>query len=153
MSNGHSTSHSCVSGHASAPSNDSQMAPMTDLVSRTDIPFAATALRFDDACALHPFSVHKLDAGPVRLMTIAHAFNYRMAVLCLCIEPSWERSRPGLVLFVSDMLGAYGRLLLTVYVWWRTGLLVSSDGLRPVTGEAGGPPFRIEGMVRLMSAD
>ena len=38
-------------------------------------------LRIDDACALHPFSVHKLDAGPVRLMTIAHAFNYRMAVL------------------------------------------------------------------------
>ena len=31
--------------------------------------------------------------------------------------------------------------------------LVSSDGLRPVTGEAGGPPFRIEGVVRLMSAD
>ena len=27
------------------------------------------------------FSVHKLDAGPVRLMTIAHAFNCRMAVL------------------------------------------------------------------------
>ena len=97
--------------------------------------------------------MHKLDAGPVRLMTIAHAFNYRMAVLCLCIQPSWERSRPGLVLFVSDMPGAYGRLLLTVYVWWRTGLLVSSDGLRPVTGEAGGPPFRIEGVVRLMSAD
>ena len=32
-------------------------------------------------CALHPFSVHKLDAGPVRLMTIVQAFNYRMAVL------------------------------------------------------------------------
>ena len=51
----------------------------------------------------------------------------------LCIEPSWERGRPGLVPFVSDRPGAYGRLLLTVYVRWRTGLLVSSDWLRPVT--------------------
>ena len=25
--------------------------------------------------------LHKLDAGPVRLVTIAHAFNYRMDVL------------------------------------------------------------------------
>ena len=45
----------------------------------------------------------------------------------LCLEPSWERGRPGLVPFVSDRPGAYGRLLLTVYVRWRTGLLVSSD--------------------------
>ena len=30
---------------------------------------------------IHPFSVHKLDAGPVCLMTIVHVFNYRMAVL------------------------------------------------------------------------
>ena len=51
----------------------------------------------------------------------------------LCIEPSWERGRPGLVPFVSDRPGAYGRFLLTVYVRWRTGLLVSSDWLRPVT--------------------
>ena len=45
----------------------------------------------------------------------------------LCIEPSWERGRPGLVPFVSDRPGAYGRLLLTVYVGWQTGLLVSSE--------------------------
>ena len=70
-----------VCGHASANSDDSQMALATDSVSPTDTPFAATALRIDDACALHPFSMHKLDAGPVRLMTIAHAFNYQMAVL------------------------------------------------------------------------
>ena len=222
------------------------MAPMTDSVLPTNTPFAATALRIDDACALHPFSVHRLDAGPVCLMTIAHVFNYRMDVLrdgvkltvrvgrsqkvegrflsgsdiywgqqvavmfqivstmalelpsfvsvlenlrgispnvlldcepwghinhedincgcqssdrtaayvhdltinrrgpvhspdaavassCytrtnghLCLEPRWERGRPGLVPFVSDRPGA-------VYVRWRTGLLVSSDWLRPVT--------------------
>ena len=196
---------------------------------------AATALRIDDACALHPFSVHKLDAGPVRLMTIAHAFNYRMAVLRdeaksavrvgqsrkdsdipwgqqvavmfqivstvalevssflaelenLCgISPNvhlhcepWGhinhedincgcQSSDRTAAYVHDLTvngrgcvpspdvgvasscysrtnghlciepivsyspGAYGRLLLTVYVRWRTGLLVSSDWLRPVT--------------------
>ena len=40
---------------------------------------------------------------------------------------------PGLVPFVSEKPGAYGRLLLAVYVRWRTGLLISSDWLRPVT--------------------
>ena len=205
-----------------------------------DSSLAAAALRIDDTSALHPFSVHKSDAGPVRLMTIAHAFNYRMAVLrdgvksaihvgrfrkaegcflsdsdipwgqqvavmfqivstmvlelpsflaeleelrgvspnlhlqcepwghinhedvdCECqtsdrmaayvhdltingrrlvcspdagVASTLElMDRLGLVPFVSDWPGAYGRLLLTVYVRWRTGLLVSSYWLRPVT--------------------
>ena len=51
----------------------------------------------------------------------------------LCIESGWEKGRPGLVPFVSCGPGAYGRLLLTVYVRWWTGLLVSPDWLRPVT--------------------
>ena len=38
-----------------------------------------------------------------------------------------------LVPFVSDRPGAYGRLLLAVYVRWQTGLLVPSDWQRPVT--------------------
>ena len=49
--------------------------------------------------------------------------------------------RPGSVPFVSHRLGAYGRLLLAVYVRWKMGLLVASDWLRPVTrgvGLAGG---------------
>ena len=46
------------------------------------IPFSASILRIGGSCVLHPFSLHKLDAGPIWLMTIAHAFNYRMAVLC-----------------------------------------------------------------------
>ena len=49
------------------------------------------------------------------------------------IEPSWKKGLPGLVPFVSCRPGAYGRLLLAVYVQWWTGLLVSSDWLRPVT--------------------
>ena len=272
---GRSYSQDCGSGHASVPSNDTRMAPRTDSV----LPmwtllwprrlFGLMAL----VSILHTLSVHKLDAGPGRLMTIAHAFNYRMAVLrdgvksavrvgrsrkaegrflsgsdiswvavlfqivstvalelpsflaelenlrgispnvhlecepwgyidhedidcgcqssdrtaayvhdltvnergpvpspdagvassCytrprtnghLCLEPSWERGCPGLVLFVSDRTGAYGRLLLTVYVRWWTGLLVSSDWLRPVMrGGWRDPVFRIVGAVRLTSAN
>ena len=33
---------------------------------------------------------------------------------------------PGSVPFVSHRPGAYGRLLLAVYVQWKTGLLVAS---------------------------
>ena len=41
--------------------------------------------------------------------------------------------RPGSIPFVSEKPGAYGRLLLAVYVRWKTGLLISSDWLRLVT--------------------
>ena len=46
--------------------------------------------------------------------------------------------RPGSVPFVTDRPGAFGRVLLAVYVRWRTGLLVSPDWLRPVTRGGGG---------------
>ena len=233
----------------SAVGLDVTSAPLSSAV----IPFSHSVLRVDVSCALHPLFVHKLDSGPIRLMTIAHAFNYRVAVLrdgvksairvgrsckaegCFLTEPniSWghqvavmfqifstlvlevpafsqfmhelqgespnvqsysepwghvdhsndncgcfssdrtasyvhglslmprgdvpisedgdafvhiEESgvqmdrayylgmgRPGSVQFVSHRPGAYGRLLLAVYVLWKTGLLVSSDWLRPVT--------------------
>ena len=41
--------------------------------------------------------------------------------------------RAGSFPFVSEKPDAYGRLLLAVYVRWKTGLLISSDWLRPVT--------------------
>ena len=47
-------------------------------------------------------------------------------------EPDWKKGPPGSVPFVSCRPGAYG-LLLTVYERRLTGLLVSSDWLRPVT--------------------
>ena len=43
--------------------------------------FTPPVVRIDDTSVLHPYFPHKSDAGPVRLMIIAHAFNYRMAVL------------------------------------------------------------------------
>ena len=41
--------------------------------------------------------------------------------------------RSGSIPFVSEKSGEYGRLLLAVYVRCKTGLLISSDWLRPVT--------------------
>ena len=59
----------------------SRMGVSSSSVSSAGILFSATVLRIDGSCVLHPFSLHKSDASPIRLMTIAHAFNYRMAVL------------------------------------------------------------------------
>ena len=217
-------------------------------------PVESRAVRIDSSCVIHPFYIHKMDSGPVRLMTIAHAFNYWVAVLrdgvrtvvrvgrsrkaetcflkeaniswgqqvtvmfqivstlmgevpafalrmrelqgespnvqlkddpwghvehcdanCACLEsdrteayihnllPTPETfhstspndgemsgevengfmfnndcgylgvGRPRSMPFVLQKPGAYGRLLLAVYVRWKTGLLISSDWLRPVT--------------------
>ena len=62
-------------------------------------------------------------------------------------QPDWRKSVPGLVPFVSCRPGAYGRLLLTVYERWRTGLLEFADWLRPVTrgGWRAGIPDREHG--------
>ena len=160
LRDGRSMSRHSASEHASMPSEGGRRAPLTDSVVPEASPFASTALRIDDTSALHPFSLHKSDARPIWLMTIAHAFNYRMAVLRDGVKSAVRvgRSRKaegcflsnsdcvyygvgiavfsgrigrleGLVPFVSDRPGAYGRLLLTVYVRWWTGLLVSSDWL------------------------
>ena len=40
-----------------------------------------TVLFVDTTSNLHPFFAHRLYAGPIRLVTIAHACNYRVAVL------------------------------------------------------------------------
>ena len=61
--------------------------------------------------------------------------------------------RPGSVPFVSHRPGAYGRLLLAVFVRWKTGLLVSSDWLRPVMRGVGGRAFRTQCADRLWPAD
>ena len=70
-----------VSFRTMTEDDGSRMGVWLSSVSSAGIPFSVTMLRIDGSCVLHPFSLHKLDAGPIRLMTIAHAFNYRMAVL------------------------------------------------------------------------
>ena len=64
-------------------------------------------------------------------------------------EPSVVcEGRPGSMPFVSRRPGAYGRLLLAVYVRWKTGLLVASDWLRPVA-RGGGGGWRVDPPVTL----
>ena len=67
----------------------------------------------------------------------------------LCHTPCLGLGGPGSVPFVSDRPGAYGCLLLAVYVRWQTGLLVSSDWLRLVTwrGWRMGLPEPVHGSV------
>ena len=50
----------------------------------------------------------------------------------ILLESDWNKRSPALIPFVSCRPGAYGRLLLAVYEQRLTGLLVSSDWLRPV---------------------
>ena len=76
------------------------------------------------ATYVHDLTVNR--RGPVDSSDSEVASNVRP-------EPDWRKSLPGLVPFVSCRPGVYGRLLLTVYERWRTGLLVSADWLRPVT--------------------
>ena len=65
----------------------------------------------DLSCVLHPFFVHKMDSGPVRLMTIAHAFNYRMAVLRdgvrLAVRVGWSRKAEKC--FLTDVNISWGQ--------------------------------------------
>ena len=61
--------------------------------------------------------------------------------------------RQGSVSFVSHRPGAFGRLLLAVYMRWKTGLLVASDWLRPVTRGAGVHAHQSQRAARLTSAN
>ena len=76
------------------------------------------------AAYVHDLTVNR--QGPVDSPDSEVASNLRP-------EPDWKKGLLGLVPFVSCRPGAYGRLLLTVYERRWTGLLVSSDWLRPVT--------------------
>ena len=267
MTMGLSVEHIAVAGEDASravgpsihPSGSSQL----DVTSATRISVSprleSDIAELDLSCVLHPFFVHKIDSGPVRLMTIAHAFNYCMAVLrdgvrsavrvgrsrkaekcfltdvniswgqqvavmfqivstlmeevpdfasemkklqgvqprlqllnspwghgiqcvdkcdCLmsdrvdayvhCLVPRVAQAdltdldnidnsgemaagftfnedcgylgvgRAGSIPFVSERPGAYGRLLLAVYVRWKSGSVISSDWLKPVTRGGGG---------------
>ena len=43
--------------------------------------------------SFHPFFVHRLDVGPIHLTSIAHAFNYRVAVLLDGVQSAARVSR------------------------------------------------------------
>ena len=78
--------------------------------SSAGLSFSASILRIDGSCVLHPFTPHKLDVGDIRLLTIAHAFNYRMAVLRDGVKSAVQigRSRKAEGRFLKDMDISWG---------------------------------------------
>ena len=81
------------------------------------VPFSSTVLRVDASCVLHPFSLHKLDAGPIRPVTIAHAFNYRMAVLRDGVKSALRvgRSRKAEGWFLTDTDLSWGQQVAVMF--------------------------------------
>ena len=67
--------------HTSTLSEGGRSSPLTCSVGPPAIMFASPVIKIDDTSVLHPFSPKNQTRDPGRLMTIAHAFNYRMAVL------------------------------------------------------------------------
>ena len=66
---------------------------------------------------IHPFYVHKMDSGPVRLMTIAHAFNYRVAVLRDGVRSAVRvgRSRKAEKCFLTDVNISWGQQVAVMF--------------------------------------
>ena len=73
------------------------------------VTFPHMVMLVDATSNLHPFFIHRLDAGPIRLATIAHAFNYRVAVL---------RDGVRMVAHVGHSRKAEGRILEDTDVSW-----------------------------------
>ena len=77
------------------------------------VTFPKKIILVDATSNLHPFVMHRLDAGPIRLATIAHAFNYRVAVLRDGVRSAarfgCSRKAEGLILEDTDVsLGSLG---------------------------------------------
>ena len=81
------------------------------------IPVESRAVRIDLACVIHPFYIHKMDSGPVRLMTIAHAFNYRVAVLRDGVRSAVRvgRSRKAEKCFLKDVNITWGQQVTVMF--------------------------------------
>ena len=81
------------------------------------IPVESRAVRIDSSCLIHPFYIHKMDSGPVRLMTIAHAFNYRVAVLRDGVRSAVRvgRSRKTETCFLKDVNISWGQQVTVMF--------------------------------------
>ena len=78
---------------------------------------ASTSVELDSSCVIHPFHVHKMDSGLVRLMTIAHAFNYRVAVLRDGVRSAVRvgRSRKAEKCFLMDANISWGQQVAVMF--------------------------------------
>ena len=96
----------------------------SDLLDVTSAPLISVPLlvesqvvEIDSSCVIHPFYIHKMDSGPVRLMAIAHAFNYRVAVLR---DGVWSavrvgRSRKAETCFLKDVNISWGQQVTVMF--------------------------------------
>ena len=80
-------------------------------------PVKRQAVEIDSSCVIHPFYIHKMDSGPVRLMTIAHAFNYRVAVLRDGVRSAVRvgRSRKAENCFLKDVNISWGQQVTVMF--------------------------------------
>ena len=126
-----------LSGSRADCPNASRMDVSSTSLSSAVVPFSPSVIRVDVSCELHPLFVHKLDAGSVRLVKIAHAFNYRVAVL---------RDGVKSAIRVGRSRKAEGRILTDTDISWGSHV---SDNIDAGIGGAG--PFaghcRIAGRV------
>ena len=81
------------------------------------IPVESRAVRIDSSCVIHPFYRHKMDSGPVRLMTIAHAFSYRVAVLRDGVQSAVRvgRSRKAETCFLREVNISWGQQVTVMF--------------------------------------
>ena len=81
------------------------------------IPAEKRPARIDPSCVIHPFYIHKMDCGPVRLMTIAHAFNYRVAVLRDGVRSAIKvrRSRKAETCFLGEVNISWGQQVTVMF--------------------------------------
>ena len=109
-----STRSVCPSIDPSGPSQvDVSSATLISVQSRLE----STSVELDSSCVIHPFYMHKMDSGPVRLMTIAHAFNYRVAILRDGVRSAVRvgRSRKAEKCFLTDVNISRGQQVAVMF--------------------------------------
>ena len=104
--------------------------------------FASPVVRIDDTSVLHPYFPQKSDAGPVRLMTIAHAFNYRMAVLRNGIKSAVRvaRARKAEVCFLLNSDIQWGQQVAAMFQIIYTMVVELPSFLEELEELSGMPP-------------
>ena len=104
-------------GSSVAPSDTSGMDIMSAPLISVPRPVESRAVRIDSSCVIHPFYIHKMDSGPVRLMTIAHAFNYRVAVLRDGVRTAVRvgRSRKAETCFLKEANISWGQQVTVMF--------------------------------------
>ena len=99
------------------PSDPSQVDVTSATLISVPSQLESRTVEIDSSCVIHPFYVHKMDSGPVRLMTIAHAFNYRVAVLRDGVRSAVRvgRSRKAEKCFLTDANVSWGQQVAVMF--------------------------------------